>query len=77
VATGGAAQGRGQRGGGGRRRADGDNGTARRPGRRGARQWIPIPGDGPGNGLRVGKAKWAAGEKEGEWVGRRELAQKV
>jgi hypothetical protein len=27
--------------------------------------------------MHVGKAKWAAGEKEGEWVGRRELAQKV
>jgi hypothetical protein len=32
---------------------------------------------GCGYGLHVGKAKWAAGEKEREWAGRRELAQKV
>jgi hypothetical protein len=30
-----------------------------------------------GNGLHVGNAKWAGGEKDGEWAGRRELAQKV
>jgi hypothetical protein len=29
------------------------------------------------NGLHAGKAKWAIGEKEGEWAGRRVLAQKV
>jgi hypothetical protein len=57
--------------------ADGDNGAAWRPGRRGAGHRIAVPGDGPGNGLHVGKAKWATGEKEGEWAGRRELAQKV
>jgi hypothetical protein len=45
---GGTAQGRGRCGGGGRHQADGDNGAARRPGRRGARQGIPVPGDGPG-----------------------------
>jgi hypothetical protein len=44
--------------------------TARRPGRHGAGQGIPVPGDGPKNGLHVGKAKWAAGEKEGEWARR-------
>jgi hypothetical protein len=45
--------------------------------RHGAGLGIPVPGDGSGNGLHVGKAKWATGEKEGEWAGRRELAQKV
>jgi hypothetical protein len=70
-------QGRGRRGGGGRRRVDGDNGAARWLGRHGAGQGIPVLGDGPGNGLHVGKAKCAAGEKEGEWAGRTESAQKV
>jgi hypothetical protein len=46
-------------------------------GRCGAGKGIPGPGDGLGNGLHVGKAKWAAGEKEGDWAGRRKLAQKV
>jgi hypothetical protein len=59
------AQGRGRRVGARRRRADGDNGATRRPGRRGTGQGIPVPGDGPRNGLHVGKAKSAAGEKRG------------
>jgi hypothetical protein len=48
------AQGRGQRSGGRHRRADGDNGAARRPGRHCAGRGIPVPGDGPGkeNGRR-------------------------
>jgi hypothetical protein len=54
VAAGGAAQGKGRRGGGGRRRVNGDNGTSRRLGWRGVGQGIPVPGDGPGkeNGRR-------------------------
>jgi hypothetical protein len=48
VATGSVMQGRGRRGGGGRRRVDGDNGAARWLGRHGAGQGIPVLGDGPG-----------------------------
>jgi hypothetical protein len=44
---GGAAQGRGLRGGGERHRADDDNGVAWRLGRHGAGQGIPIPEDWP------------------------------
>jgi hypothetical protein len=50
-------QGRGRRGGSRRRQADGDNGAARPPGRRGAGQGIPVPGDGPGNGLHRTRAE--------------------
>jgi hypothetical protein len=65
VATGGAAQGREWRGGGRRRRANGDNGAARRPGRRGAGQGIPIPGDGLGNELHVGRQSGMQERKRG------------